>query len=76
MRCGSGEHRIKDCDSEPVTSNIKSDSQPKPKVPEKKVAAIEVAEVVKVPEPAQQVSAVQTGKIFDSDEEVLVWDSD
>ena len=42
----------------------------------KKVAALEVAEVVKVPELAQQVSAVQTGKIFDSDEEVLVWDSD
>jgi len=36
---------------------------------------LEVAEVVL--EPAQQVSAVQTGRIFESDEEEeLVWDSE
>ena len=36
---------------------------------------MEVAEVVL--EPAQQVSTVQTGRIFESDEEEeLVWDSE
>ena len=42
---------------------------------EKKVATLEVAEVVL--ELAQQVSAVQTDRIFESDEEEeLVWDSE
>jgi len=78
MKCGSDQHRIRDCKSEVVTTDAKDtkgDSRPKPKEPEKKVAALEVAEVVL--EPAQQVSAVQTGRIFESDEEEeLVWDSE
>ncbi len=78
MKCGSDQHRIRDCKSEAVTTDAKDakgDSRPKPKEPEKKVAALEVAEVVL--EPAQQVSAVQTGRIFESDEEEeLVWDSE
>ena len=70
MKCGSNQHRIRDCKSEAVTTDVKDakgDSQPKPKELEKKVATLEVAEVVL--EPAQQVSAVQTGRIFESDEE-------
>ena len=79
MKCGSDQHRIRDCKLEAVTTDTKDtkgDSRPKPKEPEKKVAAMEVVAEV-VPEPAQQVSAVQTGRIFESDEEEeLVWDSE
>ena len=78
MKCGSDQHRIRDCKLEVVTTDTKDakgDSRPKPKEPEKKVATLEVTEVVL--EPAQQVSAVQTGRIFESDEEEeLVWDSE
>jgi len=78
MKCGSDQHRIRNCKSEVITTNVKDakrDSQLKLKKPEKKVATLEVAEVVL--ELAQQVSAVQTGRIFESDEEEeLVWDSE
>ena len=70
MKCGNDQHRIRDCKSEAVTTDtkdVKRDSRLKPKELEKKVAALEVAEVVL--EPAQQVSTVQTGRIFESDEE-------
>ena len=59
MKCGSDQHRIRDCKSEVVTTDskdVKGDSRPKPKELEKKVATLEVAEVIL--EPAQQVSAV------------------
>ena len=78
MKCSSDQHKIRDCKSEAVTTDAKDtkgDSQLKLKESEKKVATLEVAEVVL--EPAQQVSAVQTGRIFESDEEEeLVWDSE
>ena len=78
MKCGSDQHRIKDCKLEVVTTDAKDakeDSRLKLKELEKKVATLEVAEVVL--ELAQQVSAIQTGRIFESnEEEELVWDSE
>ena len=78
MKCGSDQHRIRDCKSEVVTTDAKDtkgDSRLKPKELEKKVATLEVAEVVL--EPAQQVSAIYTGRNFESnEEEELVWDSE
>ena len=78
MKYGSDQHRIRDCKLKAVTTDAKDtkgDSRLKPKESKKKVATLEVAEVVL--EPAQQVSAVQTGRIFESDEEEeLVWDSE
>ena len=78
MKCDSDQHRIRDCKSEAVTTDAKDakrDSQLKLKELKKKVTTLEVAEMVL--EPARQVSAVQTGRIFESDEEEeLVWDSE
>ena len=67
MKCCSGEHLIRECESDPVTSDA-NDDQPKSKDTEKKVATVNSAQ-------QEQVSAVQTGRIFD-DEDALDWGSD
>ena len=77
MKCGSDQHLIRDCKLEPVTSNgknAKKDNQLKPKDIEKKVAAVrEVDESIL----QKHVSAVQSGKIFNSkDKDTLDWGLD
>jgi len=59
MRCGSGKHLIKDCESEVIISDAKDD---KPKV-----SAISQPEGPS--DRQEKVSAVRTGKIFDSEED-------
>ena len=67
MKCGSSKHLIRECKSDPITSDT-NDDQPKSKDIEKKVATVNSAQ-------QEQVSVIQMGRIFNN-EDALDWDSD
>ena len=65
MKCGSGEHLIRECKFNPVTSDANND-QPKSKDTEKKVAAVQ----------QEEVSIIHTSRIFNNEDNTLDWGLD
>jgi hypothetical protein len=78
MKCGSKEHKIKDCKSDPVLTDTKDASEnpkPKGKDSEKKVAAVDRSKP-EPEKPKEHVASAYVGKIFEGDSDDKILDLD